>query len=70
MKIVNKNPDMVVFKKLSCGEVFRDKHSSICMKIEEVVSGQNMVYLYDGSINYIDSDEEIERVHCELVVEN
>ena len=47
MIIVNKSPNMVEFEKLSCGEVFRDKYSNICMKIEEVVSGQNMVYLSD-----------------------
>ena len=70
MNIVNKSPNMVMFEKLSCGEVFRDKHSNICMKIEEVVSGQNMVYLCDGSLNYIDSDEKVEKVCCELVVDN
>ena len=70
MNIVNKSPNMVMFEKLSCGEVFRDKHSNICMKIEEVVSGQNMACLCDGSLNYIDNDEKVEKVRCDLVVEN
>ena len=70
MNIVNKNPDMVVFEKLSCGSVFRDKHSNICMKIEEAIDGKNMVYLCDGSLDYADDKEKVERVRCELVVEN
>ena len=70
MNIVNKRPNVVIFEKLSCGEVFRDKHSNICMKTEEVIDGKNMVYLSDGSLNYIDSDEKVEKVRCELVVEN
>lgn len=70
MTIVNKGPNMVMFEELSCGEVFRDKNSNICMKIEEVVSGQNMVYLCDGSLDYIDSNDKVEKVRCELVVEN
>ena len=70
MNIINKSQNMVMFEKLSCGEVFIDKHSNICMKIEEVVSGQNTVCLCDGSLNYIDSDEKVGKVRCELVVEN
>lgn len=70
MTIVNKSPNMIIFEKLSCGEVFRDKHSNICMKIEEVVDGRNMVYLCDGSLDCIEIDEKVERVRCELVVDN
>lgn len=70
MNIVNKSPNIVIFEKLSWGEVFRDKHSNICMKIEECVDGRNMVYLCDGSLDCIDNDENVERVRCELVVEN
>lgn len=70
MVITNKSPNMVEFKNLSCGVVFRDKHSNICMKIEEGVDGHNMVYLCDGSIGYVDEDEKVERVRCELVIEN
>lgn len=40
------------------------------MKIEGVVGGQNMVYLCDGSLNYIDSNDKVEKVRCELVIEN
>ena len=69
MIITNKSPKMKEFKNLSCGEVFRDKHSNICMKIEETVSGQNMVYVCDGSLSYIEDDERVEIVRCELVVE-
>lgn len=70
MVVTNKSPNMVEFKNLSCGVVFRDKHSNICMKIEGIVSGQNMVYVCDGSLNYIDDDEKVEKVRCEFVVEN
>ena len=70
MTIVNKGPNMVMFEELSCGEVFRDKNSNICMKIEGVVSGHNIVYLCDGSLNYIDSNDKVEKVRCELVIEN
>ena len=69
MNIVNKSPNMVMFEKLSCGDVFKDKHSNICMKTEGCPDG-NMVYLCDGSFNFIDDDEKVERVRCELVVEN
>ena len=70
MLISNKSPNMVEFKELSCGVVFRVKHSNICMKIEENIRGDNMVYLVDGSISSIDGDERVEKVRCELVVEN
>ena len=70
MNIVNKSPNIVIFDKLSWGEVFRDKHSNICMKIEECVDGRNMVYLCDGSLGYIEIDDKVEKVRCELVVEN
>ena len=69
MNIVNKSPNVVTFEKLSCGEVFRDKHSNICMKTEDFPDG-NMVHLCDGSLYFIDYDEKVERVRCELVVEN
>ena len=69
MDIVNKNLDMVVFEKLSCGEVFRDKHSNICMKTESH-GNANMVYLYDGSFDYLEENERVERVRCQLVIEN
>jgi hypothetical protein len=69
MNIVNKNPDMVLFEKLSCGSVFRDKHSNICMKTE-LNENTNMVYLTDGSLDYLDDTEKVERVRCELLVEN
>lgn len=70
MNIVNKSPNMVIYEKLSCGEVFRDKHSNTCMKIKETIEGKNMVYLCDGSLSYIDNDEKVEKIRCELVVEN
>ena len=69
MMITNKSPNMIEFERLSCGVVFRDKHSNICMKIEGSPNG-NMVYLVDGSVNFIDDDEKVEKVRCELVVEN
>lgn len=70
MVITHKSPNMVEFYKLSCGTVFRDKHSNLCMKIEESDFGGNMVYLCDGSVDYIDGDEKVEKVRCELVIEN
>lgn len=70
MNIVNKSPNIVTYEKLSFGEVFRDKHSNICMKIEQCVDGKNMVYLCDGNLDYIDNEEKVEKVSCELVVEN
>ncbi len=69
MVITNKSPNMVEFYKLSCGEVFRDKHSNICMKIGEN-NDTNMVYLVDGSLYYIDGEDKVEKIRCELVVEN
>ena len=48
MLITNKSPNMVEFYKLSCGVVFRDKHSNICMTIEDD-GNSNMIYLVDGS---------------------
>lgn len=70
MKITNKSPNMIVFDKLSCGEVFKDEHSNICMKIEETVNGCNMVYLSNGSLDCIEIDKKVERVRCELVIDN
>lgn len=61
MIISNKSPNMVEFKALNCGVVFRDKHSNICMKIEEDVAGHKMVYLCDGSLGYVDEDEKVEK---------
>lgn len=69
MVITHKSPNMVEFYKLSCGTVFRDKHSNLCMKIEEN-NDTNMVYLVDGSLYCIDNDEKVEKVRCELVIEN
>jgi hypothetical protein len=69
MVITNKSPNMVEFYKLSCGTVFRDKHSNICMKIEEN-NDTNMVYLVDGSLYYIDGEDKVEKIRCELVIEN
>lgn len=69
MVITNKSPNMVEFYKLSCGEVFRDKHSNICMKIEES-NDTNMVYLVDGSLYYIYGQDKVEKICCELVIEN
>jgi hypothetical protein len=39
------------------------------MKIEGCPDG-NMIYLVDGSLNFIDDNEKVEMVRCELVVEN
>lgn len=69
MIISYKSPNLTEFEKLSCGVVFRDRHSNICMKIE-YKGDANMVYLCDGSLNYIDEEEKVEKVHCELVIEN
>ena len=60
---------MVEFYKLSCGVVFRDKHSNICMKIEDD-GNSNMIYLCDGSRGYIYGEDKVEKVRCELVIEN
>lgn len=69
MLITNKSPNMVEFYKLSCGVVFRDKHSNICMTIEDD-GNSNMIYLVDGSRGYIDGEDKVENVRCELVIEN
>ena len=69
MKISNKSPNMVSFKNLSCGEVFKDEHSNYCMKIE-LDGDANMIYLSDGALHCADDEEMFERVKCELVVEN
>ena len=69
MNIVNKKPNMVSFKNLSCGEVFKDENSNYCMKIE-ANDYINMVYLFDGALGSADDEEMYERVECELVVSN
>ena len=69
MNIVNKKPNMVSFKNLSCGEVFKDDHSNYCMKIE-FDGDANMVYLSDGALGSTDDEEMFERIKCELVVSN
>ena len=68
MKISNKFSNMVEFGKLPFGNVF--KHiSSYCMKVE-YNNEANMVYLSDGSLGWLSDSEQVEVVHCELVVEN
>ena len=69
MKISNKSPNIISFGNLTCGEVFKDEHSNYCMKVENDTDS-NMVYLSDGSRDYADDDYKVERVRCELVVEN
>lgn len=69
MNIVNKSPNMVEFIKLSCGSVFKDQNSNYCMKLE-YYSDVNMVYLTDGTLGFIEDSERVEKVRCELVVEN
>lgn len=69
MNIVNKKPNMVSFKNLSCGEVFKDGHSNYCMKIEPD-NDANMVYLSDGALGMADDEDIFERIKCELVVSN
>lgn len=71
MVIINKSPSLIAFKELSCGEVFRNKRANICMKIEEGIGGQNIVYLCDGTLDYFDDiDAKVEKVCCKLVVED
>ena len=73
MIITHKKSDMIPFEKLSCGCVFRDKHSNVCMKIEYVedgVSTYNMVYLCDGSLDYIEDGESVEKVRHELIIDS
>ena len=69
MNIVNKKPNMVLFKNLSYGEVFKDNHSNYCMKVG-FDNDANMVYLSDGALGSADDEEMYERVKCELVVSN
>lgn len=69
MTIVNKNPDMVEFEKLSCGTVFKDEHANYCMKTV-FNDNANIVYLSDGDLGYMEGYEKVERVRCELVVSN
>ena len=67
MNIVNKRKNMVLFKNLSCGEVFKDDSNYYMMKIE-FNNNANVVYLFDGSLGSVDDEEMFERVDCELVV--
>lgn len=68
MKIVNKS-NLIPFGNLSCGEVFRDSNTHICMKCEYAnMLSTNTVYLEDGSLTYFDDDILVERVDCELVL--
>lgn len=71
MIIIHKNQkNMVEFQTLACGDVFRDSNSNTCMKIGETIDGRNMVYLCDGGLDIIDDDEMVEKIRCELVVED
>lgn len=74
MIITHKKSDMIPFEKLSCGCVFKDKHSNICMKIDYVECNggfeYNMVYLCDGSLSYIEDEENVEKVRHELVIDS
>ena len=69
MKIVNRSTNKVEFRKLSNGEVFRDEHSNYCMKIE-TNDGVNMVYLSDGALGSAEEFWTVEKVRCELIVDN
>ena len=68
MIITHKPSKTVKFEQLACGEVFKNKHSGICMKIEACYD-INTVYLSDGSIYSTDDDELVEIVKCELVLD-
>lgn len=69
MNIVNKKPNMRTFGNVTCGTVFKDEHSNICMKIE-YHDNVNVVYLCDGSLAYIDDLDKVEIVGHELVIES
>lgn len=63
------NKDMVEFKSLSDGIVFKDEHSNYCMKIE-YNNGVNMTYLTDGQLGFVDDFKKVEKVRCKLVIDN
>lgn len=69
MTIVNKSPNKILFETVSCGEVFKDKYCNVCMKIETTDCGINTVRLSDGSADYTSNDDEVERIKCQLVIE-
>lgn len=69
MTIVNKSPDMVKFESLSQGSVFMDKYSNYCIKIEYTYSNNsNAVFLIDGALTHVDDSEMVQRIKCELIV--
>lgn len=69
MRIVSALSDIVEFEGLSCGSVFKDERSNICMKIKHHAD-RNVVYLRDGSLGYLDGKIKVEKVRCELVLYN
>lgn len=68
MVIVNKVHNKVAFGTLSCGDVFKDRSSNICMKVEPNGSA-NMVYLSDGVLGTAEDNEIFESIKCQLVIE-
>ena len=69
MNIVKKNPDMIKFKELSCGDIFKDKNSNYCMKTKYYSDNVNMVYLSHGLLGGLEDDDMVEKVCGVIVVE-
>ena len=69
MVIVNKSLNKVAFENLSCGDAFKDKYGNVCLKIETTDCGVNTVRLSDGSYDYTSSEEDVDIVKCQLVIE-
>ena len=69
MVIVNKSLSKIAFVDLACGDVFKDKYGNICLKTETTDCGVNTVRLSDGSYDYTSSEEDVDIVKCQLVIE-
>lgn len=72
MEIIYKNPNIMSFKDLNRGDVFRYKNW-LYMKIEcWDKKDNNTVYLEGctGMLTRIDNEEIVEKVHCKLITEN
>ena len=74
MKIIDKKPCECTFEKLNQGDVFRDPYGNYCMKIEHCYDGDdsiNFITLVDGCAGgWLEKDEVVTKVNCELVIKD
>lgn len=68
MKIIEHKPDVAALKELKAGELF--KHGPCyCMKIDSEPKTNNLVYLVDGGLGWLEPSTEVKKIKGSLVVE-